>query len=86
MLKGKACVGMSSPFMKPTSKGICPECGKGRLFPVVASRVYEVQGRKIRVEGLMPWECDACRERVFPASENQRAQEIIAIKLQKAAA
>ncbi len=77
---------MSSRSTKPTSKGACPECGRGQLFPVVASRTYDIKGRRVRVDGLLPWECEACHKRVWPNAEVQRAREIIALKIQKAAA
>ncbi|MBI2945184.1 MAG: YgiT-type zinc finger protein [Candidatus Wallbacteria bacterium] len=77
---------MSSQSTNPTSKGICPECGKGKLFQVVASRTYEVDGQRVRVDGLLPWECETCHKRVWPNAEVQRARQIIAFKLHKAAA
>jgi hypothetical protein len=53
---------------------------------VVVSRVYTVEGRKIRVNDLMPDKCTACGELVWSESEAQRASEAVALKLRKAAA
>ncbi|MBI4870424.1 MAG: hypothetical protein HY814_02530 [Candidatus Riflebacteria bacterium] len=52
----------------------------------MASRTYQIGGSKVRVDGLIPWECERCHERVWPNSEVQRAREIIEIRLRKLAA
>ena len=77
---------MSSQFTKPSANRPCPECRKGQLGRVLASRTYTVEERSVEVGGLMPYECDACHARSWPDSELQRGREMLAIKLRKAAA
>ncbi|MBI4872953.1 MAG: hypothetical protein HY814_15475 [Candidatus Riflebacteria bacterium] len=69
--------------MKPTENR-CPECG-GQLVRVVTSRTLNVEGHPVFVEGLMPYECLACKEQVWPNAELMRAREQAAIKVRKAA-
>lgn len=76
---------MSSRSTKPTENR-CPECGKGVLRRDVVSKVIEGPGGRVRVDGLLPDRCSECRALVWPNSELERAREIVAIKLRKAAA
>ena len=63
----------------------CPACGKGQVQRVIVSRTYEVEGKRYRVDGLMPDKCDTCGELTWPDEELSRGREMLAIKLRKAA-
>jgi YgiT-type zinc finger domain-containing protein len=76
---------MSSRSIELT-RSECPECGKGKLNRILVSKTYEVDGQKVSVDGLLPFECDECKALVWPNAEVQRARQIIDLKLQKKAA
>jgi uncharacterized protein with PIN domain len=77
--------GTSSRSTKP-SEDRCPECGKGRLRRVLATKSFRVEDRRVRVPGLLPLECDACRAQVWPQEEVKRVRQVVEIKLRRAAA
>lgn len=78
---------MSSPSTKTTvPETRCPECGKGILVRVVVADTFNVEGCEVHLEGLMPYQCPACKELTWPESECRRAREQAEIKLRKAAA
>ena len=77
---------MSSRSKKPEPESPCPECPDGTLERTIVSRTYKVEGRKVRVDGLMPDKCNRCGALVWPEAEARRAREAVALKLRKAAA
>lgn len=77
---------MSSQSTNQAGERPCPECPSGQLERIIASRMYEVEGRKIEVDGLMPYRCTVCGAHVWPDAELQRGRQMLAIKLRKEAA
>jgi len=63
----------------------CFECGEGMLKPSVVTRSYTIDGRKIRVPGLIVLCCTKCGEKSWPDSELQRGRQIAALKNEAAA-
>ncbi len=64
----------------------CPACGRGTVERVIVSKTFRVEGKRVRVDGLMPSKCDVCGELTWSERELKRADEAIAIKLRRAAA
>ncbi len=64
----------------------CPACGQGHVERVIVSRTYKVEGKRFRVDGLMPDRCNSCGELTWSEAELRRADEALAIKLRDAAA
>ena len=77
---------MSSPSTKQTENGRCPECNKGKLRRVLATRSFTIDNRRFRVSCLMPLECDFCGARVWPESELKRAEKVLELKQKTKAA
>ncbi len=76
---------MCSPSTKPATERPCPKCGS-ELKVVVISEVRDIGAQRVLLEGLMPCQCSACNERVWPESERRRAKWQADVKLGKAAA
>ncbi|MBI4870833.1 MAG: hypothetical protein HY814_04620 [Candidatus Riflebacteria bacterium] len=56
------------------------------LGRVIVSKTYTVDGRSIRVDGLMPDQCPVCGALVWPEAESRRAREAVELQLRKLAA
>ncbi len=65
--------GKSSPFTKLTETP-CFDCSKGTIRPQVVSRNYTVEGKSVRVPGLVVLKCDTCGQRSWPASEIEQGR------------
>ncbi len=75
---------MPSPSTKPR-KSKSFDCGRGTLRRVIVSRSFTIEGRRVRVPGLVALEYDVCGERFWLDSEILRTREVASIKRTAAA-